>query len=581
MIQTFLQAHADSDCSGRDAVLRPYGSAPVWVILMVGTLAILPFASALLASLSSAWSFTAWQAALYDPQLPKALGLTFWSAGCATLLSIAITSLILADIFPGPAWAFTTRRLPAFLALPHLAFAVGFLFLIAPGGWVLRLLSPWLTGFEQPPLWLTSQDPWGLGLVAVLVLKEVPFLLWAASTQLQRPELGQRLQAQLWLAQTLGYSQRAAWWRLVAPAVWRRLFWPVFAVWAYSVSVVDVALVIGPTTPSTAAVLAYTWLQDADLATNQKGAALAWLMMLLMLGALLGFYWVLRATVRWIGRPWMVAGPPAELAKANDTPALTTASLTHPPYRAWRVSLFLTAPYLGVMAALVVGSVAGYWPFPSVWPNALSGQGWLSVVQSSSTLVTTVSLACASGATALLLAVVWLEWGGRLAPRWSEQWIYLPLVLPPLLWTSGFYQIAVWMEAEGGWLAVYASHLMLCIPYTFIALSPAYRNFDPRYACVSGSLGVPYARFLWTVKWPMLKSSLAFAAALGFAVSVAQYLPTQFMGAGRVATVTTEAVTLAAGSHRELTSAYALLQCLLPLLALALAHMVSRPRRWR
>ena len=37
----------------------------------------------------------------------------------------------------------------------------------------------------------------------------------------------------------------------------------------------DVALVIGPTTPPTLAVLAWQWLQDADPAMNAQGAAAA------------------------------------------------------------------------------------------------------------------------------------------------------------------------------------------------------------------------------------------------------------------------------------------------------------------
>jgi putative thiamine transport system permease protein len=67
---------------------------------------------------------------------------------------------------------------------------------------------------------------------------------------------------------------------------------------------------------------------------------------------------------------------------------------------------------------------------------------------------------------------------------------------------------------------------------------------------------------------------------VGFAVSVAQYLPTLYVGAGRFATVTTEAVTLAAGAQRSLMSAYAALQMLLPIAAFALAALLGRPRRF-
>ena len=113
-----------------------------------------------------------------------------------------------------------------------------------------------------------------------------------------------------------------------------------------------------------------------------------------------------------------------------------------------------------------------------------------------------------------------------------------------------------------------------------LALSPAYLGFDPRYRAISDSLGHGQVQFLLRIKWPLLRRALAASAAVGFAVSVAQYLPTLYLGAGRWATVTTEAVTLAAGAQRSLTSAYAGLQWLLPVLGFALAAWVGRPRRF-
>jgi putative thiamine transport system permease protein len=64
--------------------------------------------------------------------------------------------------------------------------------------------------------------------------------------------------------------------------------------------------------------------------------------------------------------------------------------------------------------------------------------------------------------------------------------------------------------------------------------------------------------------------------AIGFAISVAQYLPTLFAGAGRFATVTTEAVALSAGGNRRVLAVQALLQVVLPLAAFALAALWPR-----
>jgi putative thiamine transport system permease protein len=74
----------------------------------------------------------------------------------------------------------------------------------------------------------------------------------------------------------------------------------------------------------------------------------------------------------------------------------------------------------------------------------------------------------------------------------------------------------------------------------------------------------------------MLLVPLAAAFAVGFAVSVTQYLSTQFVGAGRHATITTEALTLAAGGQRTLLAAFALLQALLPAAVFLSAALLAR-----
>ncbi|MEO1533815.1 MAG: ABC transporter permease, partial [Pseudomonadota bacterium] len=90
-------------------------------------------------------------------------------------------------------------------------------------------------------------------------------------------------------------------------------------------------------------------------------------------------------------------------------------------------------------------------------------------------------------------------------------------------------------------------------------------------------------RVLLTVRLPMLLAPLLTAFAVGFAVSVGQYLPTLLIGAGRVATLTTEAVALSAGGDRRLIGLYGLAQAAAPLpafaLALALPALLFRHRR--
>lgn len=149
-----------------------------------------------------------------------------------------------------------------------------------------------------------------------------------------------------------------------------------------------------------------------------------------------------------------------------------------------------------------------------------------------------------------------------------------------MLWVVGLHRVALAWQLDAQWAGLWLAHTLAALPYVLIALSPSYLGFDARYAQVASSLGRGKLGFLLKVKWPLLRAGLAAALAVGFAVSVAQYLPTLFIGAGRFSTVTTEAVALASGGQRSLLSAYAWLQWLLPALVFALGAWAGRPRRF-
>jgi putative thiamine transport system permease protein len=232
------------------------------------------------------------------------------------------------------------------------------------------------------------------------------------------------------------------------------------------------------------------------------------------------------------------------------------------------------------MLALAVGSLAGVWPFPQLWPQQWSLQAWQSVAASAATLWTTLALAAASAAAALVWAVAWLECA---PPAWDaplRRLVYLPLLLPSVLWVVGVHRLALAWHIDAQFAGLWLAHSLAAVPYVLIALSPAYLGFDARYAQIAASLRKSRFTFLARIKWPLLRASLLAALAVGFAVSVAQYLPTLFVGAGRFNTVTTEAVTLASGAQRPLTAAYAWLQWLLPAMVFALAAWAGRPRRF-
>ncbi len=520
----------------------------------------LPLLASLWFALRDAVDAAAWSRLLADPALPKALSLSVGIGAAATALSLAVTLWLVTHLHGTAAWARIERALGALLAVPHAAFAIGLALLLMPSGLLLRLAAP-LAGWESPPDVSTVHDPLGVALILGLVLKEVPFMLWNVAAQLRPVAQAAHLRQALLSGQAMGYAAASVWWRVLWPQLLPRLALPLLAVWAYGASVVDMALVLGPTNPPTLGQLAWSWLLDADAAVNAQGAAAALLLAgVVSLGALLA------AGGARLLRPWVRARQ-----VRGDRPAPRRAARGVAPLVAGAALLYGVA-----LTLLAFVSMASVWRFPALWPQALSFEAWAMVAGSLPVLVRTAGLALTAAASGVLLAVAWMEttpahWDERAAPL-----VFATMLVPGVLLVAGLYQLTLLLRLDGSLTGLWLAHGLFTAPYALVALAPAYRGFDARYEQTARALGRSRAAFLVRIKWPMLLAPLAAAFAVGFAVSVAQYLSTQFVGAGRHATVTTEALTLASGGQRTLLAAYALLQAVLPALVFAAAWWLGR-----
>ncbi|MEW7311314.1 ABC transporter permease [Buttiauxella gaviniae] len=485
-----------------------------------------------------------WQVLWADNQLPGALRATFNSTVISVTGSLMLCLMLLCGLWPGVRWQRYASHLPLLLALPHVAFASGFLFLFSDNGWLARLCG---LSFHL--------DENGVGLGILLALKESWFLLWIASTQLNHQTLSQ----QLTVAQSLGYGPLQSRVRVLVPQLLPRLKWALLAVTAYSLSVVDVAMILGPANPPTLAVLAWQWLNDADPQRVLLGM-LTSLLMVVMLGIFIALGYGLWALWRQaLGR---FSGTRHHLS--IHTLARVSGSV-------------MTVTGVAAIAMLIMWSLADGWFYPSLWPDALAFSGWQSA--DLSPLITTFWLALASSLAGLLVVIIWLEGGDSRFDRGFA----LPLFLPALPLVAGQYQLLLRLDLDGGWLGVIWSHLLWVVPYMLLVARPAWQQFDSRLAITARTLGWSSWKILCWVKLPLLMRPLLAAFAVGFAVSIAQYLPTLYAGAGRFATVTTQAVTLSSGGDPQQQAIQALLQMLLPgmifIITLQLSRLFGRYRQ--
>ena len=226
-----------------------------------------------------------WRQLLAAPELPGAARLTITSGLLATLSALAIVIVCCAALHDTRLFHMMRRLLAPLLAIPHAALAIGLAFLIAPSGWIARLLSPWLTGWDLPPDLATLRDDYGLGLAAGLILKEVPYLLLVTIAAADQADARHSLT----VARSLGYGPAAAWLKAVLPRIYPQIRLPIYAVLAFSLSVVDMAIILAPATPPPLAPLLLRWFNDPDLSQRFMAAAGATLQLLIVLGAILAW----------------------------------------------------------------------------------------------------------------------------------------------------------------------------------------------------------------------------------------------------------------------------------------------------
>lgn len=554
----------------------PQALARLGVLAIVAFAVMVPILASLWQSLRAAFdvlpvlgqtkaSLAPWADLAQTPGLLTAVKLTVATGFCATVIAFILALALVAAVQRAAPSNFATRLLTPFLAMPHAAIAVGLAFVLAPSGWIARALAP-IFGWALPPDIASVADPYGAALTFGLVVKEMPFLalvILAATTQIP---LARTLAA----GRALGYGRAALWIWVILPQIWPLVRLPVYIVLAFGLSVIDMALILGPSNPPTLAVLLARMYASPDV-TQWMPASAGAVLLLGLVGASFAAVYMAEIIAARVGRYMAYSGRrKGPLSMAADALAFFAGAV-------------LALGALCVVA-LALWSVAWRWAWPDILPSALSSKAWISATWASPALATIV-IAISATTLALTLAVAWLESEERETALGSVlgAMIYLPLLIPQVSFLFGMNILAIMLGISGGLAAVIWAHFLFVFPYVMITLAAPWRALDRRYLQTAAALGASRGRRLIFIKMPLLLSPILAAFAIGIAVSVAQYLPTLFLGAGRVATLTTEAVTLSASSDRRVLSVVATLQAVLPFAAyfaaFALPAFVFRNRR--
>jgi putative thiamine transport system permease protein len=512
----------------------------------------------------------AWMQLYQLPGLISSLRLTLFSGFAATVMALLLAISGSSWVYNRSPKAFLLGRLKPLaqliivpvLAAPHAAIAIGLAFLIAPSGWIARWFSPWLTNWSLPPDWATVQDLWGLSLTLGLVIKELPFLWLICLVALKQIDVSKHIS----LAQSMGYSHSTAWRKVIVPQLYPLIRLPVMVVLVYALSTVDMAQILGPNNPPTLALVTMRLYTDANVQMLLPASAAAISLALLMVMSILLWEVTVRALMR-LNRVSIRSG-----GRTSKWSFIGTTLTTALPF----------SVMLGLLSLLVLAlwSITWRWSFPDPWPTSWSYGYWLALLTEwPLALKHSLITALVSSGLALMLAVIWLEVQDRFGGHFyrATLWlIYLPLLVPQIAFLYGLKVSFLRLGLSGGIGTVIWAHLLFVFPYVMLSLMDSWRALDQRYLAVAASLGGSWWTCFWRIKLSLLLRPLLIAWAIGMAVSVSQYLPTLLIGAGRVESLTTEAVSLASGADRRLVGVYGLLQALVPLLAYSLALLLPR-----
>ncbi|ATZ72553.1 ABC transporter permease [Idiomarina sp. X4] len=524
-------------------------------IIVMLALIVLPVGSGLLLLLLSSFSAESGitsNAAHFILREHATLLSTLLAAVLAPLVACYLALWLAPALLKRPA---LQQLLSPLLSVPHVAFAAGLMLLFSPSGWLVRLVES-ITGLlPYPPQGWPLSEKSVITVIVVLIVKELPFLLLMISAQLKQ------LSVNSWLtqAQSYGYSEKQAWWRVVTPKLVKRLTLPMAAVIIYSLSVVDIPLLVGSNTEALLAQRVYKWTFQFSNESQSKALAGAWILM--AAGALL---LLINSQHAWLYRQWMLIKPLRKrlLTKRRLTNASSSDRLAR---GAW---LLLGLLSFAIIAVLILQSLASSWFYPAVMPESISVNRWLAeLAYLTAPSLNSFWLALASSILGVICAVVLLEAQRQHHKKSLNGWLLIALLVPQVPLVLGWQLVLgeyLDEDKSGSW--VLWSHTVYTVPYAYLVLHGAYTQFDDKWLIKAQSLGYSARQAWWKVMLPMLKAPLTTAFAIAFAVSIAQYLPTQWLGQGLTPTLTTEAVSVASGGDWRIGSLYALLQTLLPLI---------------
>ena len=487
------------------------------------------------------------------PGITKSIILSFFTGFISTLLALFFSQVIILYIFQTKFYQFLKTIISPLLALPHVTMAIGLLFIFSPSGLFFRLFSPWLTGFERPPNFFILPDEYGFFLILGLVLKEIPFFILVSMSAIEQFGAKKFLN----VGKSLQHSTFSVWCILLFPLIYKRIRLIVFIVIAFAASVLDMSLLLAPSTPSTLAIRILQYYQSSETDSLFIASNLA----------LIQLFVIVILLLMWLLLEKLVSN------KFFFTYLVRACSYKNSfiKYFIFSLILILLALSLLTIISSFLWGLGGNWFFPNLLPTSINIEIFVKFFnENKSIILISIFIPLIVSLLSCLIVILWVELTESFNKKYYyfESFIFLPLFIPQISFLIGIQSFLILLNFSNFFIPLIIVELFYVIPYSFIILAPSFREIKKDILKVATSLGKNRFERLIFIKIPIIMPTFLLSIAIGMLVSFALYTPVYFIGAGRVTTLTVEALNLALSGAKKDLGVATIFQIIIPIVIL-------------
>ncbi len=501
------------------------------------------------------------------PGIYKSILLSIFTGLVSTVLALFFSQVILLYFFKTKFYNYLKIIISPLIALPHITMAIGLIFLLSPSGLLLRSVSPWLIGFDRPPNSYLFPDEYGFFLILGLILKEIPFLILVSLSALREFSSSKFFD----MGKSLQHSSFSTWFILIFPIIYKKIRLVIFIIISFSSSVVDMSLLLAPSTPSTLSVRILQIFQSSDIDSLFIASNLSLIQLFIII--ILLIFWIFFEKIIKLKFFYIflikITSFKSEFLKITIL--------------FFNIILFLLS-FMGIICSILWG-FSENWYFPNFFPNDLNIENFLNFYyQNKSLILISIFIPLMVSLLSISLIILWVELLDYLnITKTQFEWIiFTPLFVPQISFLIGIQSFMIFFNFSSFLIPLIFVQLFYVIPYCFIILAPAMREVKTDYIKVASSLGKNRIVRLYKIKIPLVLPSLMTSFAIGMIVSFALYVPVYFIGAGRVTTLTVEALNLALSGSKEDLGIATFFQILFPTLLLFTVAFINRKTvKWK